>query len=137
MILTQSGAHPRARGFDSFKVPLIVVDDALAGGGTQWLEDQIRTQHGYLSFQQPDKVADAIRLVSDVHLWQQVGLELGKPASEIKLELKLIVDRRNQIAHEADTDPTPPHTRYAIDGATVKGALDFIEAVVKAIITVT
>ena len=31
-----------------------------------WLEQEIRTRHGYQSFQQPDQIADAIRMVSDM-----------------------------------------------------------------------
>ncbi|MCX2971959.1 hypothetical protein OSB71_24420, partial [Streptomyces sp. JHD 1] len=68
-----------------------------------WLEQEIREQHGYLSFQQPDKVADAFRLVSDVSLWVEVAKHLGLRPEDVKRQLKLIADRRNKIAHEADT----------------------------------
>ena len=68
----------------------------------------------FSSFQQPDKIADAIRLFSDVKLWQQVALELAIPEQDVKARLKLIVDRRNKIAHEADVDPSFPNMRWPI-----------------------
>lgn len=48
-------------------------------------------------------------------------------AKDVKARLKLIVDRRNKIAHEADLDPTSPGFRWRIDGPMVKDAVDFIE----------
>jgi hypothetical protein len=138
MIRTQQGNHPRARGYDRFRVSLASVNVALsAGGGVSWLEEEIREQHGYLSFQQPDKVADALRLVTDVSLWQDVAVIMGRPPADVKRELKLIIDRRNKIAHEADTDPTPPRTRYPISESLVRKSLDFLDEVVDAIVTVT
>ncbi|MFC7966104.1 HEPN domain-containing protein [Streptomyces cinereoruber] len=133
MIATQLGQHRRAKGFDRFRVSLASVSTALTAGGASWLEQEIREQHGYLSFQHPDKVADAFRLVSDASLWAEVAKQLGVPPDDIKRQLKLIVDRRNKIAHEADTDPTPPRSRYPIGEAMVRDSLDFLEKLVDAI----
>ena len=72
----------------------------------QWLENEIREKHSYKTFQKPDKIAEAIRLISDKQLWIEVGAKINKPAKDIKQELSLIVERRNKIAHEADIDPT-------------------------------
>lgn len=137
MMLTQQGKHPRAQGYDRFRVSLASVDSALTLGSCAWLESEIREQHGYLSFQTPDKIADAFRLVTDVKLWQAVGDHLGIPPEAVKRKLKLIVDRRNKIAHEADIDPTPPRIRYPIDETLVRDSLDFIESIVDALISVT
>ena len=52
---------------------------------------------------------------------------------DVKLQLKLIVDRRNKIVHEADVDPTPPRTRYAISAWAVGTSLDFLEDLVEPI----
>jgi hypothetical protein len=124
-------------GFARFRVSLQSVDQAITGGGRTWLENEIRLQHGYLAFQQPDKVADALRLVSDVELWPAVGAHLGRTASDLKTQLKLIVDRRNKIAHEADIDPTPPRTRYPIARGMVDASLDFLESIAVAIVAVS
>jgi hypothetical protein len=123
--------------FARFRVSLQSVDQAMTGAGQTWLENEIRLQHGYLAFQQPDKVADALRLVSGVELWPAVGTYLGRTAADLKTQLKLIVDRRNKIAHEADMDPTPPRARYPISRRMVDASLDFLEGIAVAIVAVS
>jgi hypothetical protein len=99
-----------------------------------WLEDEIRQRHSYKSFQQPDAIADAIRLISDKKLWEEVSINMSISTKDIKQQLRLIVDRRNKIAHEADIDPTYPGCfRWPIDETSVKEAVDFIEQVVESI----
>ncbi|WP_405660056.1 hypothetical protein [Streptomyces sp. NBC_00079] len=136
MIATQLGQHQRAKGYDKFRVSLGAVNSAIAAGGAAWLEQEIREQHGYLSFQQPDKVADAFRLVSDISLWVEVANHLNAKPEDIKRQLKLVVDRRNKIAHEADTDPTPPRSRYPIGEVMVRDSLNFMESIVDAVAVV-
>lgn len=98
------------------------------------MEDEIRERLGYQSFQQPDKIADAIRLISDKKLWDEVANNIGKPIRDIKQQLSLIVDRRNKIAHEADIDPTfNIGNRWNIDEVLVNDAVYFIEQVVESI----
>ncbi|MDT3395796.1 hypothetical protein RKE29_03900 [Streptomyces sp. B1866] len=133
MIATQLGQHRRANGYDKFRVSLASVSAALTVGGAAWLEQEIREQHGYLSFQQPDKVADAFRLVSDVSIWTETARQLETKPEDVKRQLKLIVDRRNKIVHAADTDPTPPRSRYPIGEAMVRDSINFLERVVDAI----
>jgi len=97
-----------------------------------WLESEIRERLGYLSFQQADKIADAIRYISDKKLWDEVAIQMAKPAKDIKQQLNSIVDRRNKIAHEADIDPTfNIGSRWNIDEVLVGDAVDFIEMVVE------
>ncbi len=101
---------------------------------TDWLEDEIRERLGYQSFQHPDKIADAIRLISDKKLWEEVANQMGKQQQDIKQQLKAIVDRRNQIAHEADIDPTYGiGSRRNIDPVLVAEAVDFIEEIIETI----
>ena len=100
-----------------------------------WLEDEIREQFSYKSFQQPDKIADAIRYICDKKLWDEVAIIMGKPVKDIKQQLTSIVDRRNKIAHEADIDPTyfTLGKRWDIDEILVNDAVDFIEQVIKSL----
>lgn len=99
-----------------------------------WLEDEVRDRLGYQSFQQPEKIADAIRLISDQKLWDEVAVILGKSAKEVKQQLSVIVDRRNKIAHEADIDPTfGIGNRWNIDENQVNDAVNFIQQVVESI----
>lgn len=96
---------------------------------TKWLEDEIRRQHGWLSFQQPDKVADAVRLFCGKELWKEVAKILGTDDKSAKNRLALVVDRRNKIAHEADMDPTSPGSRWPIDELLVDEAIKSLEEI--------
>ena len=99
-----------------------------------WLEGEIRERLGYQSFQQADKIAEAIRYISDKKLWDEVAVQMTKPAKDIKQQLNSIVDRRNKIAHEADIDPTfNIGSRWNIDELLVGNAVDFIEMLVESI----
>lgn len=100
-----------------------------------WLDSEIRERHGWQAFEQPEKIADAIRLVADVKLWDIVANDLKSDAASVKKGLKLIVDRRNKIAHEADLDPTSPGARWPVDVPTVSEATAFVERVVHSIHT--
>jgi hypothetical protein len=96
-----------------------------------WLETETRRQHSIRSFQRPDKIADAFRLVWPLPLWDAVAADLGRPAADLKTSLDLIIDRRNQIAHEADVDPTTG-SRWPISDPDVTTAVDFVEQLVGA-----
>ncbi|WP_414546141.1 HEPN domain-containing protein [Nostoc sp. CCY0012] len=101
---------------------------------TSWLETEIRETLSYKSFQEPDKIAEAIRYISNAKLWVEVAQKIDKPDKDIKQQLKLIVDRRNKIAHEADIDPTLNlGNRWYIDESMIDDAVDFIEQVVESI----
>jgi hypothetical protein len=89
-----------------------------------------------LSFQQPDKIADAIRLISSIELWNLVAIELGMSSADVKTGLKIIIDRRNTIAHEADMDPTNPGFRWTINANMANEATDFIDRIAEAIFKV-
>ncbi|UCI24850.1 HEPN domain-containing protein [Mesorhizobium sp. B2-8-5] len=97
------------------------------------VEAEIRHQHSFLSFQQPDKIADAIRHAVEVKLWDEVGFAMEKPAKDVRDRLTLIVDRRNKVAHEADLDPTYPNTRWPIKSSDVADTLNFLTDMVRAI----
>jgi hypothetical protein len=134
MVEIYQNIRPRTEAFGRFPVPM---DNVLLGmvtpGSVQWLEDEIRKQHGWLSFQQPEKVADAIRLFWSKKLWEEVATQLGIDTKSAKTRLALIVDPRNKIAHEADMDPSSPGARWPIDEMVVQDAIDTIEQIVNAI----
>lgn len=137
MIEAAKGARPKTDAFFRFQIPLAAVDDGLAGQPHElWLGDAVRDKHSWLSFQDPDKIADAIRLISPVKLWEEVGKVAGLSAQDVKAQLELVVDRRNKIAHEADMDPTNPGFRWPIDEAIASNALDFIDCVAEAMFKV-
>lgn len=98
-----------------------------------WLDNEIRLRHGWQSFQRAEKIAEAIRLISNEQLWQRVADYLKKDSQDIKRTLDLIVNRRNQIAHESDTDPTSMDSRWPIDESMVEESIDSIELIADAI----
>jgi hypothetical protein len=101
-----------------------------------WLESIVRERHGYLSFQQPDRVHDALRIITQSDVWQPIANKLGMGINDVKRRLKLLVDRRNKIAHEADLDPSYPLSRWPIDEALVSDALEFVSSVCETIFIV-
>jgi len=127
--------RPQVPEFSRFQISLGSLQTGLIGNPSDdsWLESEIRISHGYKSFQKSDKIADAIRLISDKKIWQEVAARLGTNPRDIKQRVDLIVDRRNKIAHEADVNPTYPGDLWPIDELTVKEAVDFIEQVVETI----
>ena len=106
---------------------------------SSWLENEIRKEFSKLSFQIPDNIADAIRYISYKKLWEEVtnkmrGNTTQESQKSIKQQLREIVKRRNQIAHEADIDPSfGLGNRWPIDELMVNDAVDFIEEVVESI----
>jgi hypothetical protein len=133
MLAVYMGQRPSTQAFERYRISVgsMMVGQPL--GGTAWLETEIRERHGYLSFQQPEKIADAVRLFSDVKLWPAVATLLGQDESNIRSSLRLIVDRRNKIAHEADIDPSYPGARWPISEADAAQCRQFIATLVKAI----
>ena len=126
--------RPRTGRFLRFKVSL---ENALTGiadnAGEQWIDSEIRTRNGYRTFQDPEEISEAIRLISDVRLWVDVSQRMGSAPDEVKEDLRSIVNRRNKIVHEADMIPSPFEERWPIDRMMVSNAVNMIEKVAEAI----
>ena len=136
MLEIHRGERPEPPGFSAFQISLGSARLGINAGQNidSWLEDEIRQRHSYKSFQQPEAIADAIRLICDKKLWEEVSTNMSRRAKDIKQQLNLIVTRRNKIAHEADIDPTLSiGNRWPIDELLVNEAVDFIEQVVDSI----
>ena len=136
MLEIHRGERPEPPAFSGFQISLGNARAGINAGQNidSWLEDEIRQRHSYKSFQQPNAIADAVRLICDKKLWEEVSINMGSPAKDIKQQLSRIVDRRNKIAHEADIDPSYPiGDRWPIDELLVNEAVDFIEQVVESI----
>ena len=140
MLEAYRGERSRTPAFLRFQVTLEGILQASSSvGPEEWLEQQISERHGHQSFQTPEAIADAVRLVSNVVLWDEVAQQQGIEAQGMKDRLKLIVQRRNKIAHEADIMPDPAgqiaysDLRSPIDQSMVDNAIDFIEQMAKEI----
>jgi len=97
-----------------------------------WLNHQIRYRNGFKSFQEADKIQEAMLLIIDTDIWKEVADNLENDIKQIKRRLNLIIDRRNQISHEADIEPTYQELRtiYIDD---VQDSILFIESLVEVI----
>ena len=137
MLDAYRGNRNRTQQFLRFQVSLESALQGIADPASEsWLEDQIRTRHGYQSFQSYNNIADAIRLISPARLWAEVSKIVGVDQQDIEGTLGLIVIRRNQIAHESDIDPSYPHRRWPIDEQTLNEAVNFIEQIAEAVYSV-
>ena len=134
MLESLRGQRTRTDAFLRFPVTLSGALDAVdAPGPGNWLERQIIARHGYRSFQDPDRIADAIRLISNAQLWNEVAERLGASSHDVRANLRVVVDRRNKIAHEADVDSIYTGRLRPIDFPMVDDAATFIERLAEAI----
>lgn len=139
MLEVYNGNRPPTSAFQRFQVSLGAAMTGSAGTSeSSWLDSEIRERHGYQSFQHPDKIADAVRLFSSCELWPSVSSQLGISVTDAKDQLRLIVDRRNKIVHEADLAPsyTGAVVHWPIDPTDSTTAVNFIQELCEAIHTV-
>lgn len=137
MLEVYDGLRTSTPSFDKFQVSIDSVRaHSVAGSCNAWFESEIREKHSFLSFQHPDRIAAAIRLFSSVLLWPSIAAHLHMKTDDVKTRLRLIVDRRNKIVHEADSDPSYPGVRWPISERDVTSAISFIETLCEAIHTV-
>jgi len=100
----------------------------------------VRSQLSSQTFQDPEKIADGIRLCSTVELWNEVAKKLGATeatkvaqAKGIKTNLSLVVRRRNKIVHEGDLQPSSPREPWPVTQADLAFVSTVIEQVVRAV----
>lgn len=129
MLDTMRGKRPPSAAFRRFDCPMDAVMKAVEfAGDYEWFDSVIRSSLGWRSFQHPDKIADAIRLITDVPIWEEVSKILSTDQKTVRSKLMTIVERRNKIAHEADVDAITG-TRLPIDEKWVTEAVRFIESI--------
>ena len=134
MLAVYHGARAETPAFLRFDISLESIRQAIGDPTSDdWLDTEIRGRHSWRSFQHTDHIADAIRLISGVRLWEEVANHIGMASQDVKEKLNLIVDRRNKIAHEADMDATLPGSRWSIDETWVDDAVNFIEQIAETI----
>ena len=98
------------------------------------VEKEMREKMSYLAFEAPDKVKDALSYIWDMdHKMQTIAIDMALPGTDsnakqkkLEQELQLIVDRRNQIAHEGDVDPAT-NTKRFITKEMAQDSIDFME----------
>ena len=134
MLEVYNQTRPSTDAFLNFQITMNAAMTGLAGPSVDtWFEMEIREKHGYLAFQHSDKIADAIRLFSSRELWPSVASQLNMTVQDVKNQLRLIVQRRNKIVHEADLDPSYPGSRWPISISDAENSANFIKDICEAI----
>jgi hypothetical protein len=89
-------------------------------------EQEIARKLKFLSFQDPAKVAEGLANIWDENdKWTKIAGVMGWSAEDAKTKLKLIVQRRNAIVHESDSDPLS-NVKTPITRAECKDVTDFM-----------
>ena len=130
------GRRAPTDAFHRFQVTLGGTIQAISMPGSNvWLDEQVRDRLGHRTFQQPDDIAEAIRLISNVELWNSVAVQLQSPSQDVRDRLRLVVDRRNKIVHEADSSPSYGQIGilWPLNSTQTDDAVAFTESVAEAI----
>lgn len=97
------------------------------------LENRVSLVLKTMSFQDPEKIKDALSYIwNESHKWQKLALGLGLQDNVLTSQLKLYVERRNQIVHEADYDKTIPGRR-PINLSVTQDCISFIYSLARQI----
>jgi len=137
-----SGSRPQPAGFSKFQISTasLLLVKSNPSGLQSALDLEVRSRLERWTFQYPADIADGIRLISDVELWNEVALSDGATeqtkvghAKTIKNQLTQIVNRRNKIVHEADLRPGVPRTPWPIAVADVATVRIFLEKLVHSV----
>ncbi len=88
-----------------------------------------------VSYQTPDNVAKGLSYIwSEPQKWQKIASNMAMDTETVKTELKLIVDQRNRIVHEADINPST-NQKYSITKSDSQSVTDFLQKAGEAIYT--
>ena len=97
------------------------------------LEQEIVRRHGFLAFQTPENIGDALSYIwAEPHKWQVLSNHLQMNESDVRTQLKSISIRRNQIVHEGDYSSSLLQ-RQAITEQDTEAVMKFISDLAEAI----
>lgn len=144
MVATFEGQRPASPGYMRFQVSTETLARIRAAAtpsdASAAFDLEVREKLGYMTFQDPDKIAEGVRLITSIELWHEVALKLGATpamkvakAQNLKKELSLVVQRRNKIAHEGDLQPVPPREPWLISQSDLALVADLIQMIARGI----
>lgn len=132
-----NGLRINTPAYNSFSISMLHIN-TLANPTSQLtanqiLENIVIENHKHLSFQDPDKIAQALSLIwLENHKWQKIADYVNMDQNNLKIELRNIVIRRNQIVHEADMNLFT-NSIQEIQNIDVQNSITFIVRIVDAI----
>lgn len=144
MLATFEGRRPASPAYLRFQVSNETLNRiraaATASDAGAAFDLYVRSYLSRITYQAPDDIADGVRLCSKIELWNEVALKLGAtPATKavqakgLKLDLSLVIQRRNKIAHEGDLQQSPLREPWPISQADLVFVGDQIDRVARAI----
>lgn len=136
MLESFRGQRPQTNAFREFRVTLGGTIQALATPLSDvWLDDQIRDQHSRRTYQNPNDIATGISHISNLALWESVAARLQSTSEAVRDRLRLVVERRNKIVHEADSNPAYGQigVLWVLDPVQTDDAVSFVASVAEAI----
>lgn len=130
MIESFQGVRTPTNSYKNFNISLSqfeAINSASIPPAEYVFAQTITSSHKHLSFQDPDKVTEALSLIwHESHKWQKIASEMGMNQNDLKTELKNIVIRRNQIVHENDLDLFTGNIQ-SINHTDTQQSVDFID----------
>lgn len=91
--------------FNAFQLSLKVISDIQDSLMPELeFKNEVIRRNSYLAFQDPDKIADALSFIWEKNKWAVISgnMPTAIDYNTLKIKLKNIVIRRNQIVHEGD-----------------------------------
>lgn len=119
--------------YQSYQLDMKKYDEMTSSGIDTLLvfKSDIVRKNGYKSFQDPKNVADALSYIwNENDKWKAIATKVGMTKENCVTEMKNIVLRRNQIAHEGDY---LQNARQDILKSEVEGVKQFIKEIANAI----
>ena len=98
-----------------------------------FFEQEIVQKHKILTFQDPDKIVEGLSLIwAEEHKLQKISDVMLISKQDIRIRLKNIINRRNQIVHEADINPLT-NNKESINVTDTQSTINFIERICEVI----
>jgi hypothetical protein len=92
-----------------------------------YFEQHVVSRLKIVAYQDPDKVADGLSFIwNETNKWHKIAGAIGSDEHSVRTTLRLVVDRRNSIVHEADID-MPTGKKKAITQADCETTITFLE----------
>ena len=145
MMDVYEGTRPTTPSFLQFKVSIETLtrirNAVIPTDASSAFELEVRSTLERITYQDPETIADGVRLISGVELWNELAVIIKGAtqankvslAKVIKKDLSLICARRNKIAHEGDLQPIPPREPWPISRLNLDFVSGTIEDIVNAI----
>lgn len=133
-IFNNSGVKPSEevpKKYNQFKVSIKTLKHAINNPtNASWLIKEIEWQNGKLSFINPEKTMEALKIVNDKEIFKEYCLAFNLDYDDFLRELKKLNDRRNKIVHEMDMKDRRQGIRDSVEVQLVNKWIELIKQLV-------